>query len=73
MSDAVKYFRSHAVEAALKARRMARGRIRDKQRMVARMYHLIANHLLITAADHGNSAVSEVLERAKPSGFRNKV
>ena len=42
MSDAYDYFRAHAVAAALKARRLPRGRIRDKQRTVARMYHLLA-------------------------------
>ncbi|WP_398467865.1 hypothetical protein [Tardiphaga sp.] len=42
MSDAYDYFRAHAVAAALKARRLPRGRIRDKQRTVARVYHLLA-------------------------------
>lgn len=42
MSDAYDYFRAHAIAAALKARRLPRGRIRDKQRTVARVYHLLA-------------------------------
>jgi hypothetical protein len=42
MSDAADYFMSHAVSATLKARAMPRGRLRDKQRVVARVYHLLA-------------------------------
>ena len=42
MSDAYDYFLSHAIEAARKARKLPRGRIRDKQRTVARVYHLLA-------------------------------
>lgn len=42
MSDAHDYFRAHAVAAALKARRLPQGRIRDKQRTVARVYNLLA-------------------------------
>jgi hypothetical protein len=41
MSDA-DYFRSHAIEALRKARRMAQGRVRNKQRIVARVYHQLA-------------------------------
>ena len=33
---------AHAVRATLKARKMARGRIKKKQRVVARVYHLLA-------------------------------
>ncbi|QUS39457.1 hypothetical protein RPMA_11895 [Tardiphaga alba] len=42
MSDAYDYFLSHAIEATRKARSLPRGRIRDKQRTVARVYHLLA-------------------------------
>jgi len=42
MSDPFDYFLSHAIEATRKARNLPRGRIRDKQRTVARMYHLLA-------------------------------
>lgn len=42
MSDAYDYFQAHAIEATLKARKLPRGRIRDKQRTVARVYHLLA-------------------------------
>jgi hypothetical protein len=42
MSDANHYFMAHAVGAALKARKMPPGRIKKKQRVVARVYHLLA-------------------------------
>ena len=42
VSDAHHYFMAHAVRAALKARRMPPGRIKKKQRVVARVYHLLA-------------------------------
>lgn len=42
MSDAYDYFHAHAIAAILKARRLPRGRTRDKQRTVARVYHLLA-------------------------------
>lgn len=42
MSDAVDYFRSYAVAAIIKARAMPRGLRRNKQRAVARIYHLLA-------------------------------
>jgi hypothetical protein len=41
MSDA-DYFRFHAIEAVRKARRMAQGHVRNKQRIVARVYHQLA-------------------------------
>lgn len=42
MSDAYDYFLAHAIAATRKARKLPRGRIRDKQRTVARVYHLLA-------------------------------
>lgn len=42
MSDACDYFQAHAVEAARKARRLPFGRAKQKQRTVARIYHLLA-------------------------------
>jgi hypothetical protein len=43
MSDITDYFLAHARSATLKARRMKRGTVRrSRQRMVARVYHLLA-------------------------------
>ena len=42
MSDAKDYFLDHARSAARKARRMERGAWRDRQRLVARVYHQLA-------------------------------
>lgn len=47
MSEAYDYFLSHAVEAIRKARTLPRGRIRDKQRTVARVYHLLAKEAAV--------------------------
>jgi hypothetical protein len=38
MSDAHHYFMAHAVRATLNARKMPRGRIKKKQRVVARVH-----------------------------------
>jgi hypothetical protein len=42
MSDAYDYFRAHAISATQKARAMPLGPDKDKQRVVARVYHLLA-------------------------------
>jgi hypothetical protein len=42
MSDSHHYFLAHAREAIVKARRMPKGRVKAKQRAVARVYHLLA-------------------------------
>lgn len=42
MSDSHHYFLAHAREAVVKARRLPIGRVRAKQRVVARIYHLLA-------------------------------
>lgn len=42
MSDAYDYFRAHAVAAIRKARALPAGRMKQKQRTVARVYHLLS-------------------------------
>jgi len=42
MSDSHHYFLAHARKAVLKARQLPKGRIKAKQRVVARVYHLLA-------------------------------
>ena len=42
MSDAYDYFREHAIAAIRKARALPRGRPKQKQRTVARVYHLLS-------------------------------
>ena len=42
MSDAYDYFKAHAVAAVRKARALPFGRLKRKQRTVARVYHLLA-------------------------------
>lgn len=42
MSDASDYFRSYAVRALCRARAMPIGRHRRIQRLIARVYHLLA-------------------------------
>ncbi len=42
MSDAHDYFRAHAITALQKARSLPFGRLKRKQRTVARIYHLLA-------------------------------
>jgi hypothetical protein len=42
MSDAHDYFKAHAVAAVRKARALPFGRLKHKQRTVARVYHLLA-------------------------------
>jgi hypothetical protein len=42
MSDAYDYFKAHAVAAVQKARALPFGRDKSKQRVVARVYHLLA-------------------------------
>ena len=42
MSDAYHYFQAHALEAVRKARALPSGRTKQKQRVVARVYHLLA-------------------------------
>jgi hypothetical protein len=42
MSDAYDYFKAHAVAATQRARALPFGRDKQKQRVVARVYHLLA-------------------------------
>jgi hypothetical protein len=42
MSDAYDYFRAHAIAALRKARALPPGRTKQKQRTVARVYHLLS-------------------------------
>ena len=42
MSDACDYFRAHAITAVRKARALPPGRSKQKQRTVARVYHLLS-------------------------------
>lgn len=41
MSDAFDYFRAYAVRALCKARAMPRGRMKQLQTVVGRIYHLL--------------------------------
>lgn len=52
MSDACDYFQAHAVEAVRKARRLPLGRTKEKQRTVARVYHLLAKEAAYTPNVH---------------------
>jgi hypothetical protein len=52
MSDAYDYFQAHAVEAIRKARRLPSGRVKQKQRTVARVYHLLAKEAAYTPNIH---------------------
>jgi hypothetical protein len=42
MSDAYDYFKAHAIAATRRARALPLGRDKQKQRVVARVYHLLA-------------------------------
>jgi hypothetical protein len=54
MSDAHHYFMAHAVRATLKARALPRGLIKKKQRVVARVYHMLEGGGLRTQpSSHG--------------------
>jgi hypothetical protein len=61
MSDATDYFLAHARSAVRKARRMERGPWRNRQRRVARVYHLLAKE----AAYGPNVAYIDDFRKAK--------
>jgi hypothetical protein len=61
MSDAADYFLAHARSAVRKARRMERGAWRNRQRLVARVYHLLAKE----AAHGSNVAYIEDFRKTK--------
>jgi hypothetical protein len=52
MSDTYDYFHAHAVEAVRKARSMPPSRMKQKQRVVARVYHLLAKECAPSANVH---------------------
>lgn len=52
MSDAYDYFRAHAIAAVRKARALPRGRTKQKQRMVARVYHLLSREAALAPNIH---------------------
>lgn len=52
MSDAYDYFREHAVAAARKARQLPPGRPKQKQRTVARVYHLLSKEAALAPNIH---------------------
>jgi len=52
MSDAYDYFREHAIAAARKARGLPPGRTKQKQRTVARVYHLFAREAALAPNVH---------------------
>ena len=52
MSDAYDYFRAHAIAAVRKARALPFGRDKNKQRVVARVYHLLAKEAAYTPNLH---------------------
>jgi hypothetical protein len=66
MSDAYHYFQAHAIEAVRKARALPFGRTKQKQRVVARVYHLLARKAAFTPTLHhfGEFRAARRLERA---------
>ncbi|KYG24170.1 hypothetical protein SE92_31175 [Bradyrhizobium sp. AT1] len=53
MSDAYDYFRAHAIAAVRRARALPPGRTKQKQRTVARVYHLLSREAALTPnVDH---------------------
>jgi hypothetical protein len=52
MSDAYDYFRAHAIASILKARALPPGRPKLKQRIVARVYHLLSKEAALTPNVH---------------------
>lgn len=65
MSDAYDYFRAHAIAAIRKARALPRGRAKQKQRMVARVYHLLSREAALAPNIHhlNDFRVARRLER----------
>jgi hypothetical protein len=52
MPDAYDYFREHAIAAVRKARALPRGRTKQKQRAVARVYHLLSKEAALAPNIH---------------------
>jgi hypothetical protein len=72
MSDAYDYFRAHAITAVQKARALPFGRDKSKQRVVARVYHLLAKEAAYTPNLHhlDDFRVARQLERGISRPFR---
>ncbi|WP_314947649.1 hypothetical protein [Bradyrhizobium cosmicum] len=52
MSDAYDYFREHAITAIRRARALPAGRSKQKQRTVARVYHLLSREAALAPNVH---------------------
>lgn len=52
MSDAYDYFHAHAIAALRKARALPPGRPKQKQRTVARVYHLLSREAALAPNIH---------------------
>jgi hypothetical protein len=52
MSDAYDYFKAHAITATQKARALPFGNDKQKQRVVARIYHLLAREAALAPNVH---------------------
>lgn len=65
MSDAYDYFLAHAIAAARKARALPPGRSKQKQRTVARVYHLLSKEAALAPNVHhlNDFRVARRLER----------
>jgi hypothetical protein len=65
MSDAYDYFKAHANAATRKARALPFGRDKLKQRVVARIYHLLAREAAFAPNVHhlGEFRAAQRLER----------
>jgi len=65
MSDAYDYFKAHAIAATQKARALPFGRDKNKQRVVARVYHLLAREAAFAPNVHhlDEFRVAQQLER----------
>lgn len=71
MSDAFDYFLDHARSATRKARTMERGAWRNRQRRVARVYHLLAKQAAPTSPGRKRDQRSrKVRETWSVIGFR---
>jgi hypothetical protein len=73
MSDSHHYFLAHAREAIGKARRMPPGRVKKRQRTVARVYHLLAKEAAYVSNIHhiDDFRQARELERMNRKEFSN--
>lgn len=73
MSDSHHYFLAHAREAIGKARRMPPGRVKKRQRTVARVYHLLAKEAAYVSNIHhiDDFRQARELERSNRKEFSN--